>query len=381
MENFINYAQEAMNWSENSSWITQIFIVIFATLVVSFVLNIILGRLEKKLQKTANAWDDAVIVAFRKPIKFIIWVLGITYATEIIYLSTEAPIFSGVDAIRDVFVIITFAWAVNRFIRNVQKNIHQKAVLKGDTIDETTSDAIANILKLAVGITTFLVVLQTLGFSIEGVLAFGGVGGIAIGFAAKDLLANFFGALMIYFDRPFAIGDWIRSPDREIEGTVERIGWRLTVIRTFDKRPLYVPNSMFANIAVENPSRMKNRRIKENVGVRYDDMSNVEKIVGDIKAMLQKHEEIDQKQTLIVNLLQFGPSSVDIMIYTFTKTTNWIRFHEVKQDVLMKIADVIEANGAEMAFPTQTLHIENSENEFEAAAKKPTKKISKKGSK
>ena len=91
--------------------------------------------------------------------------------------------------------------------------------------------------------------MQTLGFSVSGVMAFGGIGGIAIGFAAKDLLANFFGALTIYLDRPFSEGDWIRSPDREIEGIVENIGWRLTVIRSFDKRPIYVPNSVFASIA------------------------------------------------------------------------------------------------------------------------------------
>ena len=103
--------------------------------------------------------------------------------------------------------------------------------------------------------------MQALGYSISGVLAFGGIGGIAVGFAAKDLLANFFGGLMIYLDRPFSVGDWIRSPDKNIEGTVEEIGWRLTRIRTFDKRPLYVPNSTFTQISVENPSRMLNRRI------------------------------------------------------------------------------------------------------------------------
>ena len=96
---------------------------------------------------------------------------------------------------------------------------------------------------------------------------------------------------MIYFDKPFKIGDWIRSPDRSIEGTVETIGWRLTVIRTFDKRPLYVPNSVFTNIAVENPRRMSNRRINETIGVRYDDMKSVSKIVDDIKAMLSSHDD------------------------------------------------------------------------------------------
>ncbi|MDX1696337.1 MAG: mechanosensitive ion channel family protein, partial [Ketobacteraceae bacterium] len=191
------------------------------------------------------------------------------------------------------------------------------------------------------------------------------------GFAAKDLLANFFGGLMIYMDRPFSVGDWVRSPDRQIEGTVEHIGWRLTCIRTFDKRPLYVPNSMFTSIALENPSRMSHRRIYETMGIRYADVKAVRGILDDVKAMLMAHDEIDSTQTLIVNFNQYGAHSLDFFIYTFTKTTNWIRFHEVKEDVLLKIADIVAAHGAEFAFPTRTLHLFNESmdenSEIEAA--------------
>ena len=202
--------------------------------------------------------------------------------------------------------------------------------------------------------------MQTLGFSVSGVLAFGGMGGIAIGFAAKDLLANFFGAMTIYLDRPFSEGDWIRSPDREIEGIVENIGWRLTVIRSFDKRPIYVPNSVFASIAVENASRMSNRRIYESIGLRYADIKQMDAIVAAVTQMLRTHKEIDQTQTLIVNFTEFNASSVDFMVYTFTKTTDWVRFHEIKQDVLLQIADIIEQHDAEMAFPSRSLYVEDS---------------------
>ena len=184
---------------------------------------------------------------------------------------------------------------------------------------------------------------------------------VAIGFAAKDLLSNFFGGLFIYLDRPFAVGDWIRSPDREIEGTVEQIGWRVTRIRTFDKRPLYIPNSVFSQISVENPSRMSNRRIKETIGIRYDDISKMEIIINQVKEMLKAHPDIDTEKTLIVNFDCFAPSSLDFFIYTFTKTTDWIQFHEVKQNVLLKIIHIIEKNGAEIAFPTSTLHFSNQE--------------------
>ena len=137
--------------------------------------------------------------------------------------------------------------------------------------------------------------LQAFGFSISGVLALGGVGGIAIGFAARSLLANFFGALMIFLDRPFSVGDWIRSPDRDLEGTVESIGWRVTQIRTFDQRPLYVPNSVFTEVSVENPSRMNNRRITRPLVFVTSDLSQMPGIVDDVNNMLVKPMRISIK--------------------------------------------------------------------------------------
>jgi len=220
------------------------------------------------------------------------------------------------------------------------------------------------LLRASIIISAVLIAMQMFGFSISGVLAFGGIGGLAVGFAAKDLLSNFFGGLMIYLDRPFSVGDWIRSPDREIEGTVEDIGWRLTRIRTFDKRPLYIPNGIFATISVENPSRMLNRRIYETIGLRYDDINSMGAIVNDVKAMLQDHPEIDTTQTLMVNFNSFAASSVDFFIYTKTKTTNWAKYHGIKQDVLLKVAAIIASHNAEIAFPTSTLHIADEVDGF-----------------
>jgi MscS family membrane protein len=205
------------------------------------------------------------------------------------------------------------------------------------------------------------VLLQTFGFSVAGVLAFGGVGGIAIGFAAKDLLANFFGGLMIYLDRPFNVGDWIRSPDKDIEGVVESIGWRLTCIRRFDKRPLYVPNSVFNHIAVENPSRMTHRRIYETIGLRYDDAAQMNEITSAIQHMLETHEAIDQDLIIMVNFDEFASSSLDFFIYAYTKTTDWATYHQVKHDVLLKAYNLIRDRGADVAFPTSTLHFADTE--------------------
>jgi len=257
--------------------------------------------------------------------------------------------------VRKVLHIGLVAWFLTRFIRYVERNI----LASGQgAVDATTAQAVAKLLRLSVVITTALVLIQNLGYSISGVLAFGGIGGIAVGFAAKDLLANFFGGLIIYLDRPFKVGDWVRSPDRPIEGTVEEIGWRQTRIRTFDKRPLYIPNSMFASIAVENPSRMTNRRIYETIGVRYADSAQVALIAQDIRHMLASHPDIDPNQTQIVHFNGFGASQLDIMVYAFTRTTEWVAFHAVKEDVLLQIVRIVHQHGADFAFPTRTVHWE-----------------------
>ncbi len=262
--------------------------------------------------------------------------------------------------LRDVGVVVCLGWFIFRLIRLAGNRYIEVRLEKGEEVDKTTVDALSKLGRLSVVVVMVLVIMQTLGFSVSGVLAAGGIGGIAVGFAAKDLLANFFGGLTIYLDRPFSVGEWIRSPDKQIEGTVEAISWRHTRIRGFNKNPIYVPNAVFTTIVVENPSRMSHRRIKETIGLRYEDIGKMAPIVADVRSMLQAHPEIDAGQTLIVNFNEFADSSVNFFIYTFTKTRVWVDYHEVKQDVLLKVADIIARHGAEIAFPTRTLHVEGA---------------------
>jgi MscS family membrane protein len=344
-------------FTEKYLWISQVFIIVFAALLLDFMQRRVAVRLQKRFALTSNPWDNALLESLRKPLSVLIWLVGISLAGEIVSKQAGDSIFDYVRPVRDVGVIVVITWFLVRFIKQAEINIVAHRQARGVEVDLTTVDAITKLLRLSVLITSALVILQTLGFSISGVLAFGGVGGIAVGFAARDLLANFFGGLMIYLDRPFSVGDWVRSPDRNIEGHVENIGWRLTQIRTFDKRPLYVPNSTFANIAVENPSRMSNRRIYETIGIRYDDADKMEAIVRDVEQMLRSHPDIDTSKTLMVHFVSFAASSLDFFVYTFTKTTVWTEFHAIKQDVLLKIYNIITRHSAEVAFPTSTIHV------------------------
>jgi len=338
-----------------------IFLLVLGTAVAAFIASRVILVLERKFSNTRNFWDDALLHAVRRPAVAFIWLQGVYWAAEVAYHFSDAAIFTANGMLLKIGFVWILVWFLFGLVRETEKILVSPLKMR-KPMDYTTVNAISKLLRAVIVITAVLTALQTLGFSISGVLAFGGVGGIAVGFAAKDLLANFFGGFIIHLDRPFKLGDWVRSPDRNIEGTVEHIGWRLTTIRTFDKRPLYVPNATFTTIAVENPSRMTNRRISETIGIRYADVAAMKKIVDDIRDMLKNHEEIEANETLIVNFLAFNASSLDIMVYAFTKTTQWVRFHEVKEDVLLKISGIIEKYGAEIAFPTRTLHLPGGVN-------------------
>lgn len=329
------------------------------------ILGILLARLNRATENSANPWDNVIASALVKPGEWLMWLV-------LLYLSLG--LLEGAEDLRgwvrqaaDTGLILILGWFAQRVLAGVESELLGEHRGPKDSDARATISATIRLLRITLWIVLSLMILQSVGVSVSGLLAFGGIGGIAVGFAARDLLANFLGGLSIYLDRPFTVGDWIRSPDREIEGTVESIGWRMTMIRTFDQRPLYVPNAVFSSVALENPSRMRNRRIYETIGIRYEDVSCMDPIVADVKAMLKSHEAIDLNRTLMVNFVSCGPSSLDFFIYTFTKTTDWATYHEIKQDVLLQILGIIESHGAEVAFPTSTVHLAESESAPEVA--------------
>ncbi|MFT6286236.1 MAG: MscS family membrane protein [Alcanivorax sp.] len=322
-----------------------------------FLIAMLVRRLHDLAAGSVMRWDDVLMTALEAPLRVIVWVFVVYLALDVFPATHDLQVFLS-QAVGTAVVLI-LAWFVHRLIRGVEAEMLVADRGRTGSNDRATITATAKLLRVSLWIVAGLMLLQSMGLSISGLLAFGGIGGIAVGFAAKDLLANFFGGMGIYLDRPFTIGDWIRSPDQEIEGTVEDIGWRVTRIRTFDQRPLYVPNSVFSQISIQNPSRMFNRRIYETIGLRYEDANKMDKVVTEVRAMLEQHEAIDLQRTLIVNFVSFGASSLDFFVYTFTRTTNWVEFHAIKQDVMLKILEIIYANGADVAFPTRTLHLES----------------------
>ena len=337
---------------------------IFYTALI-IVLAVLLDRLPKFISDKANAHTDKtgnyrlaiLFTALRAPLRLLIWVTAAHLIASMLIIQKEFIVLEKLGVLWSFGYVIAVAWFAVRLVKEIERSLLAGQLASGRSLDRSAVDALSKVLLLTIYIIATLAFLQVMGVTVAGILAFGGVGGIAIGFAARDLLANFFGGLMIYMDRPFVIGDWIRSPDRQIEGIVEEIGWRSTCIRSFEKLPLYVPNALFNTMVLENPSRMSNRRIHEYIGISYDNAEQMQEITAAVKKMLQGHDEVDQQQVIIVAFDKFSDSSLNFFVYFMTKTTDWIHYHEVKEDLLLQIYNIIQQHGAQCAYPTTTLHV------------------------
>ena len=347
-------------------WVSlQLFVTIFLTAVIQKITSRLLVRVHRRTTKTKIVYDEPLVEAMYAPMSFLIWSVGICLSINLIKENNYSfPLASYLPEIQKVSIVIAITWLILRFVGRLENKYIRNCEALNKNIDVTLTHAISQLVNISSIVTAVLLCMQIVGLPIAGLLAFGGIGGAAVAFAAKDLLANLFGSLVIYLDKPFKVGDWIRSPDKSIEGVVEFIGWRATRIRNFEKRPLYVPNGLFLTITVENPSRMSSRRIMTSIGIRYCDAKHMSAIVKEVKNMLTKHPDIDTNQTIVVNFDTFAASSLNFLVYAFTKTTNWVEYKAIQQEIYINILNIIQDNNAECAFPTQTLFIDNNKEDL-----------------
>jgi MscS family membrane protein len=334
----------------------RVFAVILATLVVNAVGHWILTLFAARAKAARHTWADALLGSISAPLQGVVWLIGLTAAYRIL---TEEGNLSLLQAFfppaRDVAIIALIAWFALRVVHRAQHNIQNQALARGQELDPTATDAISKLVRAAIIITAGLVIMQTLGFSISGLLAFGGIGGIAIGFAAQGLVANLFGGLTIYASRPFKVGEWIILSGSEVMGQVQQIGWRATRVLGYDRQPFYVPNAMFNTAVVVNQSRMTNRRITQHLHVRYQDIDKVEGIIKEGNQLLAEYPDIDHG-FFVFRFDTCGDSSLKLFLYAFTVSTAYVEYMRVKEDLLLKIAAIVRRHGAELATPATTLY-------------------------
>ena len=320
-----------------------------------------------------------IVEIIKRPMLLTLIAYAIDICVSIAYYPAPMPIkFAN-------FLTITFVVAVTWLVLSVL-NGYGMVLINELTKKSGRKEVINLILKIIyfiIFVIALLIVLSKLGFNVSAIIASLGIGGLAVALATKDILANFFASVMLLFDNSFSQGDWIVCGD--IEGTVVEIGLRKTTVRTFDNALIFVPNSKLASDPIRNWSRRKmGRRIRMLIGLEYSATTEqIKKCVEEIKQMLIDHPGIAKgddmgskkasrydrgivsiddlagyKSNLFVVVDEVADSSINILVYCFSKTIVWGEFLAVKEDVMMKIMDIVEANGLGFAFPSQSLYVE-----------------------
>lgn len=334
--------------------------IVLFVFIFNFVAKWLLNRLENNFKNKNKIWHESFVQAIISPLSYYVWYFAILHLIDIISQKVfEKPLFSDLNLFLKLGFVLTLTWFFLRWKKNIMKIMFKKSKNHEIALDTGKLDVINKLITIALFFVTFLTLLEVTHSSLNTLIAFGGVGGLALAFASQEIIANFFSGAMIYLTQPFLVGDQITVPEKNIEGYVEEIGWYMTRIRTIDKRPIYIPNSLFSKIVVINPSRMTHRFFKETFGLRYEDMPKITPLIQEIKTMLQNHKEIDNRQKIAVYLNTFATYSIDLLVSAYTKTTSSEAYFELRQDLLVKIYEIIERHGAKAAVPITYVEIAN----------------------
>ncbi|MDQ7011667.1 MAG: mechanosensitive ion channel family protein [Mariprofundaceae bacterium] len=309
--------------------------------------------------RTETKLDNLLLEAAEKPAGWLVIILGLMATIHMLNPPARIfPIMPMVDQAARIGSVIVGIWFLWRLIDGLGAYFASRAAQTETALDDQLVPFVTKTLKIFLILTGVLVVAQNMGYSISGLIASLGIGGIAVAMAARDTIANVFGSIMILVDRPFTVGDWIRTS--EFEGVVEEIGFRSTRIRTFAKTLVNVPNSALANMVIDNIDARPKRRVKMRIGLTYDaSPAQIRQAIEGIEKILKHHVGVDQDFSL-VKFDEFADSSLSIFLYYFTKTTHWAEYLQVRQEVNLQIMALLDSLGLEFAFPTRTIHLEQS---------------------
>lgn len=309
---------------------------------------------DRWVDRTETKIDDYIRDAIRNPLRFLFLALGLFFATE--YLALEDVARTFVENLNRSLIVIAIFWALYNCVEPVSQGLKMlERLLTPEILNWLVAGA-----KTAVVLIAVATILQTWGIQVAPIIAGLGLFGVAVALGAQDLFKNLIGGMSILIERRFGFGDWIKV-DGVVEGTVEKIGFRSTRVRQFDKAPVYVPNQHLSDNSVINYSAMTYRRISWLIGVEYRTThEQLQRICEDIEAYISSTEDFAQPPAapLFVRVDSFGPSSIDILVYCFTRSTSWGDWLEVKQALAYRIKQIVEGAGTGFAFPSQSVYLE-----------------------
>jgi MscS family membrane protein len=319
----------------------------------------VIGWLKRIVKRTRNEIDDHMVNALQGPVRFIPVVLGFFIATEVLQL--EGTFESIALRLTRSLIVFTLFWGSITLVEPFSLMFGQLR----DVLSSTMREWILKALKLLLGVVGAAAILQIWGIEIGPLVAGLGLFGLAAALAAQDLFKNLLSGVLIIAEKRFDPGQWIKV-DGVVEGTVESIGFRSTMVRQFDKAVVQVPNAKLADTAVINFSAMTHRRIYWKIGVLYDTTAAQLREVRDgIESYILEDEAFASPEDVstFVRIDSFNDSSIDIMVYCFTKTTDWGEWLKVKEALAYRIKEIVEGAGTGFAFPSRSLYVEALPND------------------
>ena len=319
----------------------------------------VVSSLRTVTRKTESKLDDLVLHAVEKPLEFGFVVVGFYLGGQILPMSAAAS--DTFDTFIRSLISLTLFWVLFRSIDPLSSLMDRGiAMLGSSSMRDTMKGFFVKLAKFVVICLGIAAVFQEWGFNVAALLGSLGLVGMAVALGAREFIANLFAGLTIFLDRMFEKGNWIRTSD--VDGIVEDIGFRATKVRQFDKALVTIPNSKLAGEALVNFSRMTNRRIYWTIGVEYrTTRDQLRLIIHDILEYLKSHQdfETDPARTkTFVFVDTFGASSINIMVYCFTRTTQWGEWLACKERLAYKVKEIVEGHGAAFAFPSTSLYVE-----------------------
>ena len=329
------------------------------------VMAIVARLLEMAASRNQMEWDDRLILIIAPPLRFVVNVAGLRLAVLVLELPDRLNVV--IEHVMESLVVIAIFWAVYRgvdFIIELLWGLGQRTMVDTpvrELLDEKLVGIAAQLLRALVIIFAIATVMETWGYDVNGVVAGLGIGGLAFALAAQDTLENLIGYFVILADEPFVVGEYIVVGD--VSGTVETLGFRSTRIRVLDQSLATVPNKTIMNANVTNWSRLNKRRLNMTLGIEYGSSpTQMLAVVQRVREMLQNHPEV-QSDSVITQFVAFAESSLDIMIICFMETPGWADFQAAKQDINLRIMDILEQHGVGLAFPSRTLYVQQLDDE------------------
>ena len=331
---------------------------------------VILTPLKIRAKRSETEIDNNILEVLESPVRMIPVVLGFFFASEYLELEQTFETFAH-DVVRSLIAFVIF-WALYRLVDPLSHLMGKLEKVFTPALVEWLVKAI----KIVVALIGAASILELWGIKVGPILAGLGLFGVAVALGAQDLFKNLIAGILILAERRFNKGDWIRV-DGVVEGTVEHIGFRSTMVRRFDKAPVYVPNTKLADSAVTNFTAMTHRRIYWHLGVEYNTtIEQLRTIRDEIENYIFETADFaDPKEvSTFVRIDRFSDSSIDIMLYCFTNTTNWGEWLEVKERLAYKIKEIVEGAGTGFAFPSRTIYVEAVPGEAPETFVPPSKK-------